>query len=52
MENLSSISDDTSSVFLESANFDGATVRKSATKLGLRTDASSRYEKTLDPEMT
>jgi phenylalanyl-tRNA synthetase beta chain len=49
---LSSISDDTSSVLLESANFDGTSVRKSATRLGLRTDASSRYEKTLDPEMT
>ncbi len=49
---LSSIDDDTSSVLLESANFDGTSVRKSATKLGLRTDASSRYEKTLDPEMT
>lgn len=49
---LSSISDDTSSVLLESANFEGTSVRKSATKLGLRTDASSRYEKTLDPEMT
>ena len=49
---LSSIYDDTSSVLLESANFDGTSVRKSATKLGLRTDASSRYEKTLDPEMT
>lgn len=49
---LSSISDNTSSVLLESANFDGTGVRKSATRLGLRTDASSRYEKTLDPEMT
>ncbi|NLJ96132.1 MAG: phenylalanine--tRNA ligase subunit beta [Clostridiales bacterium] len=49
---LSSISDDTTSVLLESANFDGTSVRKSATKLGLRTDASARYEKTLDPEMT
>ena len=49
---LSSVSDDTSSVLLESANFDGTSVRKSATKLGLRTDASSRYEKVLDPEMT
>lgn len=49
---LSSIFDDTSSVLLESANFDGTSVRKSATRLGLRTDASARYEKTLDPEMT
>jgi phenylalanyl-tRNA synthetase beta chain len=49
---LSSIFDDTSSVLLESANFDGTGVRKSATRMGLRTDASARYEKTLDPEMT
>jgi len=49
---LSSISDDTTSVLLESANFDGTSVRRSATRLGLRTDASARYEKTLDPEMT
>lgn len=49
---LSSISDDTTSVLLESANFDGTSVRKAATRLGLRTDASARYEKTLDPEMT
>lgn len=37
---------------LESANFDAVSVRKSATRLGLRTDASARYEKTLDPELT
>ncbi len=49
---LSSISDETTSVLLESANFEGTSVRKSATRLGLRTDASARYEKTLDPEMT
>lgn len=49
---LSEITDATDSVMLESANFDGATIRKSATKLGLRTDASARYEKTLDPELT
>lgn len=49
---LSEITDDTNSLLLESANFDGVSVRKSATRLGLRTDASSRYEKTLDPELT
>jgi len=49
---LSSIADDTTSVLLESANFDATSVRKSALRLGLRTDASSRYEKTLDPELT
>ncbi len=49
---LSEITDTTDSVLLESANFDGVSVRRSATRLGLRTDASSRYEKTLDPELT
>ncbi len=49
---LSEITEATNSLLLESANFDGVSVRKSATRLGLRTDASSRYEKTLDPELT
>ncbi len=48
----SEITDDTTSLVLESANFDGVSVRKSAYRLALRTDASARYEKTLDPEMT
>ena len=48
----SEITDDTNSLVLESANFDGVSVRKSASRLALRTDASARYEKTLDPEMT
>ncbi|MBR2952669.1 MAG: phenylalanine--tRNA ligase subunit beta [Clostridia bacterium] len=48
----SEIEDDTDSLLLESANFNGVSVRKSSTKLGLRTDASMRYEKILDPEMT
>ena len=48
----SEIVDGTTSVVLESANFDGVSVRKSSSRLGLRTDASMRYEKTLDPEIT
>lgn len=48
----SEIVDDTHSVMLESANFDGVSIRKSASRMALRTDASARYEKTLDPEMT
>ncbi len=48
----SEIEDDTTSVLLESANFDGVNVRKSSTRLGLRTDSSMRYEKMLDPELT
>ena len=48
----SEIVGDTNAVVLECANFDGVCVRKSSSRLGLRTDASARYEKMLDPEMT
>lgn len=48
----SEVEDDTNSIILESANFDATSVRKSATALGLRTEASSRYEKSLDPNLT
>lgn len=48
----SEITDDTKSLFLESANFDAVAIRKAASKLDLRTDAAARYEKTLDPELT
>ena len=48
----SEIEDDTTSLLLESANFDGVCIRKSSQRLGLRTDASMRYEKMIDPEIT
>ena len=48
----SEIVDDTSSLTLESATFDAACIRKSTVRLAHRTDASMRYEKSLDPEMT
>lgn len=48
----SEIEDDTDMLLLESANFNAVSVRKSSGKLSLRTDASMRYEKTLDPEIT
>jgi phenylalanyl-tRNA synthetase beta chain len=48
----SEIREDTTSVLLESANFDGVSIRRASTKLGLRTEASTRYEKVLDPELT
>ncbi len=41
----SGIMDDTTTVVFESANFMGSSVRKTAKKLGMRTDASARYEK-------
>ena len=47
----SKIEEDTTSLLLESATFDGVSVRKTTTRLGLRTDASQRYEKMLDPEL-
>ena len=47
----SKIEDDTTTLLLESATFDGVSVRKTTTRLGLRTDASMRYEKMLDPEL-
>ncbi len=48
----SEVLEDTTSILLESANFEGSSTRKSSTKIGLRTEASARYEKMLDPNMT
>lgn len=48
----SEITDDTTSVLIESANFNGSLIRKTALGLGMRTEASARYEKMLDPELT
>ncbi len=45
----SGIMDDTDTIVFESACFNGVSVRKTAKKLGMRTEASSRYEKGLDP---
>lgn len=47
---FSGIMDDTTTVVFESACFDGASVRTTAKRLGMRTDASSRFEKGLNPE--
>ena len=48
----SGISENTTSLLLESACFDCVAIRKTSRKIGLITDASLRYEKSLDPEMT
>ena len=48
----SEIVEDTTTLTLESATFDAVSVRKSTVRLSHRTDASMRYEKCLDPEMT
>ena len=44
----SEIVGDTAMVLFESANFNGVSVRRTAAALGMRTDASARYEKGLD----
>ncbi|MFZ5391266.1 MAG: phenylalanine--tRNA ligase subunit beta, partial [Patescibacteria group bacterium] len=41
----------TTSIVLESANFDAINIRQTSAKLGLRTEASVRFEKALDPEL-
>ena len=46
----SEIEENTTTVVFESAVFNGGNVRKTAKKVGLRTEASSRYEKGLSPE--
>ena len=48
----SGIKNDTVTVVFESANFNGASIRRSGRALGLRTDAQARYEKCIDPQMT
>ena len=47
----SEIVNDTTSIVLESATFNAYTVRKTALSIGLRTEASARYEKSLDPNL-
>lgn len=48
----SMVTDDTKTILLESANFNGTHIRLTSKKLGLRTDASSKYEKGLDPNLS
>ncbi len=48
----SEIVDGTRMIVFESANFNGTSIRKTAIALGMRTDASSKFEKGLDPEGT
>lgn len=47
----SEILPDTDTVVIESANFSGSSVRQTSKKLGLRTEASGRYEKGIDPNL-
>lgn len=48
----SGINEQTKTIFLEAANWNPVTVRKTSTRIGIRTDALQRFEKSLDPEMT
>nr|MDA3846900.1 phenylalanine--tRNA ligase subunit beta [Vallitaleaceae bacterium] len=45
----SEVNEDTKSILFESANFNGVNVRLTAKQLGMRTEASARFEKGLDP---
>lgn len=47
----SEIKDDTTEVIFEAANFDGTNIRVNSKKLNLRTEASSRFEKDIDPNL-
>lgn len=48
----SEIEEDTKTIIIESANFNGDNIRTTAKKLGLRTEASARFEKGIDPNLT
>ncbi|GKX66096.1 phenylalanine--tRNA ligase subunit beta [Inconstantimicrobium mannanitabidum] len=47
----SEIQEDTTEVVFESANFEGVNIRVNSKKLGLRTEASQRFEKEIDPNL-
>ncbi|MDD3225542.1 MAG: phenylalanine--tRNA ligase subunit beta [Clostridium sp.] len=47
----SEVKNDTSEIVLESANFDGTNIRVASKNLNIRTEASGRFEKDLDPNM-
>lgn len=46
----SMITDDVKTMLFEAATFDGTNIRKSTKRIGIRTDASGKFEKGLDPE--
>ena len=47
----SKVAPETDSLLLECATFEATTVRRTSTHVGLRTDSSARFEKTLDPNL-
>ncbi|WIV11401.1 phenylalanine--tRNA ligase subunit beta [Proteiniborus sp. MB09-C3] len=48
----SEVTKDTKSILIESANFNGRSVRLTSRKVSLRTEASAKYEKDLDPNLS
>jgi len=48
----SEIEEGTGRIIIEAANFNPVSIRRTAARLGFRTEASNRFEKTLDPELT
>ncbi len=48
----SGVTDNTTSIFLESAYFDAISIRKTSKRYGLNTDASFRFERGIDPNIT
>src|SRR3989475_6616495 len=47
----SAVTGETTDILLESANFNGPSVRQTSRSLGLRTEASARFERALPPEL-
>lgn len=47
----SKVAPETDALLLEVATFEATTVRRTSTRIGLRTDSSARFEKTLDPNL-
>jgi phenylalanyl-tRNA synthetase beta chain len=47
----SEIQDETTAIVLEAASFNSSTIRMTSSRLGLRTDSSARFEKSLDPNL-
>ncbi|MCF6276754.1 MAG: phenylalanine--tRNA ligase subunit beta [Candidatus Magasanikbacteria bacterium] len=47
----SAVSENTKNIVLESANFNASAIRKTSTKLNVRTESSSRFEKSVDPNL-
>lgn len=45
----SAVTDKTNRIFIECAHFDATNIRHTSTKVGVRSDSSSRFEKSLDP---